>query len=590
MLYLCTQAVVEYLCKINTILKLHTMSLSTTDYDAAGQPSILENMTFGLEFEMLAYTPRKINPQDHLTTALQKPISLPCSRCNKDHCWKLPVQGAKNNHGLVPAYSTWTTHRDPSVSADNDERVHLPRGSVFCNLELVSRVLNFSSPTPDPIGQTYPCTGELLMWDPKIEINAFMNRIREAFSGDGYCVATNYTTGLHIHLGNGKNPPPLVASLGMVGVFACLERHFDQLFPASRICILPFNGFIPGIVRSNSVDKYAQGDKQSEWVGPLSRPFLETNRSSVNKAIKDDPEHNRASIIGDLQGCFPKAWLNLLCACGSVDDLMNSWPNRDSTNKSFNGHAMAVNITNLVGTSSKSTVEVRIAPGSVDFSEIWAWTDFMAKLMLWLSTPEIDHYTFILNIWTNPNSTILDLVEQIGASQSSVEYYRDRLSADWAVRRHDRLISNIDKNNRFKAFIHAVERNRLNDYRIEAVNSRITQKLEGGYYGQISDALFKTLPIELQNHPDNFLNKDTCDYELFADKVIAGATFVNDSPEPSDDAWNAYYCSPRPYWSPSSFNTYASSESEDPSPNTSDSPTPSGTSRYPRTVDGSDPF
>ena len=426
------------------------------------------------------------------------------------------------------------------------------------------------------------------MWDSQTEINAFIQRIHEAFSGKGYCVAANKNCGLHIHFGNGKRSPPVKASLGMVGVFACLERHFDQIFPASRVCILPFKGPIPGIIRSDSVYKYIQGDDtQSCWIGPHSRPFLETIRSSVKKAIKNDPEANRAFIAGCLQDCVPEAWLNMISECNEVEDLLNLWPIHDSAGQHFNARSMAVNLTNFVNGSPKSTVEIRAAPGSIDCSEIWAWTNFMGKLMLWLSTPELDHKTFVLDVWADPDSTILDLIKQIGASQSTLDYYTDRLSADWAVRRHARLTSNIDKNDSFKPFLHTIEHNRMNDYRSQAVNSKITQKLEGGYYGQISDALFQTLPFEIQNHPDNFLNKDKYDYELFADKAKADAeAVVVSSPlKVSDDPWNDYYT---PAWDPESFNAYVSSDPKDLSNDIIDFSTAPGTSKYPRTVDGSD--
>ncbi|KAI4761103.1 hypothetical protein E4T52_06704 [Aureobasidium sp. EXF-3400] len=556
------------------------MSFYTADY-AAGQPSILENMTFGCEFELLAYAPRKVDPRDHFTKALKKPVSLLCSHCDQDHSWQLPVDAALNSHGFVSAFSTWAIHRDPTVHPTDDEKAHIPKHSSFYNLELVSRVLNFCKPTPDPIGQTYPCTGGLFMWDSQIEISAFIQRIHEAFSGDGYCVATNSNTGLHIHFSNGKNPPPVKTSLGMVGVFACLERHFDRLFPASRICISPFNGPISGIRRSNSVYKYVQGNKQSDWVGAHSRPFLETIRSSVKQAIKDDPEDNRAFITENLQKSTPKAWLDIISGCDEVEDLLNSWPIRDSIGDNGNYRSMAINLQNLVNGMSKSTVEVRAAPGSLDFSEIWAWAEFMGKVMLWLSTPDIDHSAFILDIWANPNSTIMDLIKQIGVSQSTVDYYVDRLSADWAVRRHARLTSNINETDPFNSFLHAVECNRLNDYRIEAVNSKISEKLEGGHYGQISDALWQTLPADIQNHPDNFLNKDNCDYERFTDKVIADAAVVIVSPVSTRDPRSAYY---QPAWSPESFNAYVSSGFDDPFTDTTDSSTPEGTSRYPRAL------
>jgi hypothetical protein len=71
----------------------------------------------------------------------------------------------------------------------------------------------------------------------------------------------------------------------------------------------------------------------------------------------------------------------------------------------------------------------------MDPSEVWASYEFMGKLMLWLSTPGIDYNAVILSLWANPTSTLLDLIDEVGASQSNVDYYTDRLSSDWAARR-----------------------------------------------------------------------------------------------------------------------------------------------------------
>lgn len=171
--------------------------------------------------------------------------------------------------------------------------------------------------------------------------------------------------------------------------------------------------------------------------------------------------------------------------------------------------------------SEKGTVEVRLNSGSMDPSEVWATYDFMGKLMLWLSTPGIDHNKIILDMWADPNGTLLHRTKLVGASQTTVDYYTDRLSSDWAVRRHSRLTSNLDANDPFKAFKHAIENNRLKDSRREAVDTKIQQKLESGYYGQMSDALFKTLPVEIQNHPDShIMNMDACDYDRWFDKAV----------------------------------------------------------------------
>jgi hypothetical protein len=574
------------------------MSSSTTFNDAAGQPSILENMTFGIELEMLALAPRKVNPSKYLLKALRQPILLPCSRCKRDHPWQLPVEATPNSKGFVSPFSTWTVHRDPTVYPDDDEEIFVPESSGCYSLELVSRVLNFCKHMPDPLGQTYPCTGEPFMWDPQIEIRASIQRIHEAFSRPGYCVTNNRTTGLHIHFSNGEDRPPVSTSLGMFAVFACLERHFDRISPASRICVMPSNDLALGLINPHPVYKYRRG-KQSDWIGPGSRAFLECIRSSVKMAIENDPELNRASIAAILQEYTPKAWFDIMLGCEKVEDFLNAWPKTDSAGNGICPRTMAVNLQNLTSNLGKSTLEVRAAPGTVDFSEVWAWTEFIGKLMLWLSSPDIDHQTVTMEIWADPNSTILDLIKQVGTSQSTVDFYVDRLFPDWAVRRHDRLISNIDRNNPFMAFVYNIEYNRRLDHRNEAVESKISQKLYGGYYGQISDTVFQTLPAALRNHHDNFLNADTCDYGRFADKVIVNAAVFKDSPEfrgrsrasitkssnaksPAIPACNSA--------SPSSFNAIPLSNFDDPFTNMSGLPAPSATLKHPKTLDGSNMF
>jgi hypothetical protein len=216
--------------------------------------------------------------------------------------------------------------------------------------------------------------------------------------------------------------------------------------------------------------------------------------------------------------------------------------------------------------------------------------------MLWLSSPNIDHQTVIMDIWADPNSTILDLIKQVGTSQSTVDFYVDRLTPDWAVRRHDRLISNIDQNNLFMAFVYDIEYNRRLDYSIEAVESKISQKLYGGYYGQISDALFQTLPAALQTHPNNFLNANTCDYGRFADKVIAKAATVNTSlalrgrSRFSMNKGSSASPPSIPAYTPessSNFNSVPLSDRDDPFTNISGLSAPSAVLKYPGTLDGS---
>ncbi|KAI4723944.1 hypothetical protein E4T49_08328 [Aureobasidium sp. EXF-10728] len=375
--------------------------------NAAVRPSILTNMTSGIELEVLAYAPGGIDPRRHLANALRKPVLLECKYCSKLHPWKLPFVGNLDRKIFAKgfSYAGWKITRDQSVRAEQDERDHVPKNSNFFAMEVVSR------------------------------------------------------------------------------------EHHNTITKLLREANVPF------------------------WLNKPSRfddvqSFLETIPNTI-----------------DLPFWCPRY--------------------------------LAINLDNLGLKKGKNTVEVRINSGSTDPSEVCASYDFLGKLMLWLSTPGIDHNTVILDIWKNPESTILDLAKQVGASQSTIDYYTDRLTSDWAVRRHSRLISSIDDNDPFEVFKIAIEDNRLRDSRREAVDDKIQQKLEDGHYGQISGSLFKTLPTEIQTHPDgHILNMDGCDYERWADKAIADAEVVYARRLAERSRWLGYVdktssdeCSDQDYWS-----------------------------------------
>ncbi|KAG9526683.1 hypothetical protein KCV07_g430, partial [Aureobasidium melanogenum] len=525
------------------------MSSSSSVNNAAGQPSILTNMTSGIELEVLAYAPSGVDPRRHLANALSEPILLPCSKCNQSHSWKLPYLGLLDRKNFVEgfSYAGWKIMKDGSVRPDKDELVHVPSGSTFFNMEIVSRVMNFTKPTPCPLNQTYPCTGEPFEWEAQTEIFSVIQRANEAFSGPGYCLAINRNTGYHVHFGDGKNQPPVKTSLGIFGVFTALERQLDQTLTCSRIPILRHRGHPDsGVPRPNAVYKYDQKAKQSWYVGSGSRVFLENLREVVDAssgkhepaflealAVVVDatisserckPEDNHRVITSVLKHANVPAWLDKLSRFNKVKDFLDDYPNRRN-GQDLGSRYLAVNLDNLRSSGGKNTVEIRLSPGSMDPSEIYAWYDFVGKLMLWLSTPTIVHSSIILDIWADPNSTVLDLIREIAASQFTIDYYTDRLTPDWG----------------------SIENNRLKDAHRESVDAKISQKLEGGYYGQLPDAVFRTLPDEIQNHPDSHtLNMGACDYGKWADKAIAVAKpidfYAPFSPTDSDSECDCKMC------------------------------------------------
>ncbi|KAI4750575.1 hypothetical protein E4T52_16834 [Aureobasidium sp. EXF-3400] len=485
------------------------MSHLTPIENAAGQPStnepsVLTNMTSGIELECLAYTPRHIDPKKHVADALCRPVLSRCSKCSGSHSWKLPFVDLLDRENLAQgsSYAGWQITYDMSVRPDKDELSHVPEGSSFFSMEIVSRVINFTRPTPCPLGQRYPCTGESFEWDAQTEIFSVIQRVREAFSGPGYCLANNKNTGLHIHYGNGKERPPIPTSLGMFGVFAVLERLFDNMLTCSRIPLSPFKGHPDcGIHRSSAVYKYDHGMVENRWIGSLSSVFLQILRSAFDATASGrlgQPHEQRTIMNGILiQANAPKMLDDISWYDDNIEAFVHSHPNIHGDELRHSRY-MAINLTNLYtedygppspkdmknkdkkylkkkkeDDSETGTVEVRLNAGTMDPSEVWASYDFMGKIMLWLSTPGIDHNTVILGMWADANCTLLDLVKLVGASQTTFDYYTDRLSHDWAVRRHSRLTSSIDPNDPFKAFKLAIENNCLKDSYYKAVDAKI---------------------------------------------------------------------------------------------------------------------
>jgi hypothetical protein len=169
-------------------------------------------------------------------------------------------------------------------------------------MEVVSRVINFTRPTPCPLGQRCPCTGEPFEWTSKTEIFSIMQRVQEAFSSPGFCVANNKNTGLHIHYGNGNGNgrPPAKTALGMFGILAALERLFDSASTCSRMPLLPSKGHPNyGIPRPSAVYKYDQNMEERRFIGSLSYVFLPV--VSMVGVVWCDPLHH--TTLGCMVWC-----------------------------------------------------------------------------------------------------------------------------------------------------------------------------------------------------------------------------------------------------------------------------------------------
>jgi hypothetical protein len=426
--------------------------------------SILTNMTTGTELEVIAYAPQGVDPKRHLSNALSKPVLLVCTKCNRSHPWKLPFIKflGKESQG---SYAGWQITEDMSVRPDKDELIHIPANSTFFPMEVVSRVIDFTRPTPCPLGQRYPCTGGPFERTSKTEIFSVMQRVQEVFSSPGFCVANDKNTGLHIHYGNGDGRPPARTALGMFGIFAALERLFDSASTCSRMPLLPSKGHPNcGIPRPSAVYKYDQKMEESRFIGSLSCVFLHNlriNHNAITSGRVGDPQAKRVAALKILRKANVPGMLSDITSFDDVGEFMDYHPSTSGLEYRPPRY-LAINLTNL-GTggsgppkgykygkggtkdsesdkkwesdkknctdercicgrcekapnSEKGNVEVRLNSGTMDPSDVWGSYEFMGKLMLWLYTPGIDHNAVILSLWADPESTLLDLINEVGAS------------------------------------------------------------------------------------------------------------------------------------------------------------------------------
>ncbi|KAG9764766.1 hypothetical protein KCU95_g18558, partial [Aureobasidium melanogenum] len=138
-------------------------------------------------------------------------------------------------HNSDNGFKTWIITRDCSVRLTNDEKKLYPDDSVVSDVEIPSRILDFSNPSPCPHGQLWPCNGQPLVWDWRDEITAIINTLKQKCIKPGFRVFTNETCGLHVHIGRDRFGFTLDTTKNIMGIFTAYERCFDSLLTVDRI-------------------------------------------------------------------------------------------------------------------------------------------------------------------------------------------------------------------------------------------------------------------------------------------------------------------------------------------------------------------
>ncbi|KAH0370325.1 hypothetical protein KCU65_g2719, partial [Aureobasidium melanogenum] len=509
------------------------MSDNINNTAAAGQ-----RITFGTELEFITIVPRKIalqygGSEKYLRSYLSNArVKLACNKpgCEEgEHEFSLPI----HDNDIDETTDKWTLTTDQSVNLPSDRL-----GTSFVvrdnygGLELRSRVQKFVGTSPCPMGQCYPCTGEPLEWSWRDEMRCFIEVIHEAFTGPGFCVLVNETTGLHVHLAHGDIALPVHVVQGLLGTMTALERSFDQVLPTNRITGAASGSVmwndsshmtepLPGIQIDGFHALYKPGvvssgtDFTNMYCPAISRSMFEYlyNRIGLKaQGINPDEPQCWTQQNSPTDGVVAVPALSAEAAKSIEKDLLSfnvpSWlklieaPSSGQTLKSVYGGAkyMALRLSGIEPCEGwyrgPPTVEVRTHAGSLDFGEISAWIDLLCSLARWAEMELKENvFSYLLESWSDAEYNICSLARHIGASESTIRQYAFVLNDDYARRRFEKYTSlpltftdNLANLNR------ANEEQRRKLFSRENVDEKIRWKLESGRYGPLPTSVLEAQP------------------------------------------------------------------------------------------------
>ncbi|CAD0101344.1 unnamed protein product [Aureobasidium mustum] len=510
------------------------MSDNINNTAAAGQRTPI---TFGTELEFIAIVPRKTimtygTAEAYVRSYLRNArVKLPCNKpgCKEgEHEFSLPIHDHTGDTN-----DKWTLTKDESVS--------LPLGFLgsslvrdnYGKLELISRVQKFEGTSPCPTDQGYPCTGETFEWSWRDEMRCFLEVLHQAFTGPGFCLLVNETTGLHVHLGHGDNGLPVNVVQGLLGTMTALERSFDQVLPTDRI-----NGAtsgwssglyddpekfesLPGIEIHGFHTLYKPGilntgvDFSNMYCPAISRTMFENLHNRIEDKARGKDTRKAQSWNppnSPTDGVVPVPALSAETAKSIEKDLLSfnvpSW--LEIIEKSSSGQEVK-----SVFTKSKNsalglrgvgdpdlfyrgppTAEVRAHAGSLDLEEISAWVDLLCSLARWSEVESKKNvFSYLLESWGNAEYNICTLARQVSASESTLRHYTFVLQDDYAQRRFERYTSppltftdNLENLNR------ANEEQRRRHFSRKNVDEKIRWKLESGRYGPLLTSVLEAQP------------------------------------------------------------------------------------------------
>lgn len=454
--------------------------------------------TFGVELEFLVLVPGEYPYTAHhaVFEALNEKTTLPCPfHCAQgQHDFKLPIDNEPpsfwNHHEADNEYNTWIVTRDCSVKLTNEEKKLYPDDAVVSDVEIPSRILNFSKPSPCPHGQVWSCNGQPLMWDWRDEITAIISTLKQRLNKPGFRVFTNETCGMHVHLGRDKSGINLDTAKNIMGIFTTLERCFDALLTVDRIAGYENDhAALPALKLASSSDPIIPWTASAGWKYslPLSVRQFEHLGHDLMTALESGDFFKWNDLVK--HGASIPYWLHRLYATTNFAEL-----GLYST-----AHQSSINLEHLVHNDTKKpTIEIRLHPGTLEISEILAWIDLLCNLSIYAETTTTTAMlAYLESAYETPSLTLVNIARLVNASPATVQHYTNILSLEY----HSQIFhqnTSTQPNDSLTVLYTYNANHKLSQTSPSAISTRILQKLISGRYGQFPVSFLKRfLPEEV---------------------------------------------------------------------------------------------
>ncbi|KAK6418558.1 hypothetical protein LTR81_008242 [Elasticomyces elasticus] len=331
--------------------------------------NLLENLTFGIELELIAAWPRQLYGEGPQFSAVQA-IHLALLGAGVAVTSKEP--GWEDRHD---EFRHWGLKPD-LIRLSAAETAAVPKNYVVESVELASRRFDFYCDD---------WRGEI---KPVIDVVARLDNVGARFF-------TNSSTGLHVHVGNGDKSLPLRTAKNLMQLATAFERVIDTIHSTNRIAYTKI--FRP---EASTIGDF--------FHTPLS--WFHLNNGKTQSGILYD-------WLGSIELARSIEALNNICSVSEpVCQDKGIWK------RAYWGHNSSYNLDNL-HLSHLGTIEFRQHAGTLDFLEILHWVMLTTSMIRYCSRAPVSAFLALCAHGIDGHFDLRDLLSAIECPADTVSYF-----------------------------------------------------------------------------------------------------------------------------------------------------------------------